>query len=559
MPSLPRTTLAIAALVLIGACSSGETRGASADAAGGTLIVTPVNDAVTVFPPLVGELTGKMVQDLVFDRLAEIDSALTTTDDRSFSPRLAKTWTWAPDSMSIAFTLDPRARWHDGAPVTASDVRYSFRAFMDPKVGSPTAPTLSNIDSVSVRDSATAVVWFKRRSPEQFYDVAYQLVIIPEHVYGKIPFDQLEHSDAIKTPIGTGRFRFVKWEPGVRMELVADTANFRGRAKLDRILIVPAIPPTGAVQVLTGQSDFQDAFPGDQLAALDSSKVARPLIARNLAYVFMGMNRSDPKSPKNAHPIFSDVRVRRALSMAVDREAMLRNEFGANGRLSHGPFNMNVPFADSAVHPLPFDTTAARALLDSAGWRAGPDGIRVKNGRPLRFSLLVSTTSVPRQHYAQMIQAALKKVGAQADIDLGDMRAVGERMAKHDWDAIMGGFSTDPSPTGAKQNWGTEGMGPSGQNFMNYSNPMVDALLDSAAKSFDPTKTKAYSARAFRAIIADAPAIFLYDMVLTYAVNRRVNVGPMRADAWWANLADWTIAPDRRIDRDRIGLTPAKP
>ena len=218
MPSLPRTTLAIAALALIGACSSGETRGASADAAGGTLIVTPVNDAVTVFPPLVGELTGKMVQDLVFDRLAEIDSALTTTDDRSFSPRLAKTWTWAPDSMSIAFTLDPRARWHDGAPVTASDVRYSFRAFMDPKVGSPTAPTLSNIDSVSVRDSATAVVWFKRRSPEQFYDVAYQLVIIPEHVYGKIPFDQLEHSDAIKTPIGTGRFRFVKWEPGVRMD-----------------------------------------------------------------------------------------------------------------------------------------------------------------------------------------------------------------------------------------------------------------------------------------------------------------------------------------------------
>lgn len=158
-----------------------------------------------------------------------------------------------------------------------------------------------------------------------------------------------------------------------------------------------------------------------------------------------------------------------------------------------------------------------------------------------------------------MMQAALKKVGVQVDIDLGDMRAVNERMGKNDWDATMIAFATDPSPTGVTQNWGTEGIGPAGQNMMRYSNRKVDALLDSASKSFDPAKTKSYAARAFQMINEDAPAIFLYDMVLTYAVNQRVNVGPMRTDGWWSDLADWTIAPDKRIDRDRIGLTPAKP
>ena len=89
---------------------------------------------------------------------------------------------------------------------------------------------------------------------------------------------------------------------------------------------------------------------------------------------------------------------------------------------------------------------------------------------------------------------------------------------------------------------------------MKYSNPKVDALLDSSASSFDPAKMKTYASRAFQQIIDDAPAIFLYDMTLTYAVNRRVTVAPLRTDEWWANLADWSIPPDKRIDRDRIGL-----
>ena len=551
--------LVLAAAAVFTACSSKENSPAGGSS-GGTMIVDASNDAVDVFPPYVGDQIGRMVQDLVFDRLAEIGPDLLTVGDKTFTPQLAKSWTWAPDSLSIAFSLDPRARWHDGRAVTANDVRYSFRTFVDPKVGSPVAPLLANVDSVSMRDSLTPVVWFKKHTPEQFYDVAYQLIIMPEHVYGAVPVEQLHTSPITRNPVGSGRFRFVKWDAGSRIELVADTSNYRGRAKLDRLIVTPVSEPAAAsTQVLSGQADFIFAFPIDQVSKLDSSKVARPVSLPQLAYAFMGMNQYDPKSKNNAHPIFSDVRVRRALSMAVDRVGMLRNVFGDKGRLAHGPFPMIVSFADSTLRLPPYDTTAAKALLDSAGWMVGGDGYRSKRGRQLHFNLLVPTSSAPRMRYAVLLQEQFRKIGARVDLDQLDPNAMNARQQAYDFDAIMAGFNTDPSPSGSKQNWSTAGIGPTGQNMLRYSNRTVDALLDSATSAFDPAQTKRHLTRAYQTLVDDVPAIWLYDYISIPAVNRRITTAPMRADEWWANLADWYIPADKRIDRDRIGLTPSKP
>ena len=555
-----RSLLLASALTLV-ACSSNDrsrSTAAASGAAGGTIIVPTLGDAGDVFPPFVNDIYGRLVQDLVFDRLAEIDTTLVTTGDKTFTPQLAQKWTWAPDSLSIAFSLDPRARWHDGKPVTASDVRYSFRTFVDPKVASPVAPLFFNIDSVSVRDPSTAVVWFKRHTAEQFYDVAYQLVVFPEHVYGSIPVEQLHTAPATRSPIGSGRFRFAKWDAGTRLEVVADTANYRGRAKLDRVILVPTDPATGAAQLLGGQADFMEAFPIDQTSKLDSNAFARPVPIPQLGYLFLAMN-PHARRPKNVpHPIFSDLRVRRALSMAVDRQSMLQNVFGGQGHLAHGPFAMTAPYADSSLHPPAFDTTAAKAMLDSSGWRIGANRIRAKNGRPLRFGV-VTNPSLFRRRYAVLLQEQFRRIGAQVDIEQLDNNANFAAREAGNYDGMLWGFAPDPSSGGVKQNWSTSGIGPNGQNFLEYSNPKVDALLDSASAASDPVKSKAYTSSAFRLIIDDAPAIWLYDLFFTDAVNRRINVTGMRSDEWWAHLADWTIPADKRIDRDRIGLTPPKP
>ena len=549
--------LLVAAGVALAACSTTDSR-PGPGATGGTVIMAPTSDASSIFPPSVFDLTGRMVQDQLFDRLAEIGPELVTIGDKDFTPRLAKSWTWASDSLSIAFSLDPRARWHDDKPVTAGDVRFSFKVYTDPKFASPVAPLLANLDSVTVRDSLTAVVWFKKHTPEQFYDVAYQLVPIPEHVYGGIPLEQLRTSPITQSPVGNSRFRFVRWDKGTRIELVADTSNYRGRAKLDRIVFTPSNPVTAATQLLTGQADFVESYPFDRASELDTSTVARAVVLPNFAYVFMAMNQFDPKSKNAPHPIFSDVRVRRALSMAVDRRAMLTNVFGDKGKLSYGPFAMSAPFADSTLRLPPYDTAAAKALLDSAGWRAGANGMRAKNGRPLRFALVVSPSPF-RRRYAVLMQEQFKTLGVQMDLDQVDDNAARAHMDNHDFDALMGAFSNDPSPSGVRQTWGTDGIAEGGQNFLRYSNKRFDTLLDSATSSFDPAKMKSYASRAFQTVIDDAPAIFLYDITLVYGVNRRITMAPTRTDEYWANLADWSIPAGKRIDRDRIGLTPAKP
>ncbi len=552
--------LLLGSAVLLSACTSNETSRASAGPDGGTLVIDVPGDAGTLFPPLVSEEVGRMITDQLFDRLAEIDSSLDVIGDKGFAPRLAKSWTWAPDSMSIAFSIDPKARWHDGKPVTASDVVYTFHAFTDPKLSSPSMTLLSNIDSVSVRDSLTPVFWFKKHTPTEFYDVAYQLVIIPEHVYGAVPFDKLATSDVVRHPIGTGRFRFVRWDAGSRIELISDTANYRGRAKVDRVIYTPASPATEMTQVLTGNADFMEAFPSDQVAKLDSSTVARPIVMPLLAYTYMAMNMRDPAAKSRPHPIFSDVRVRRALSMAVDRVGMLHNVFGNNGSLGYGPFPATLSFADTTLPVPPYDTAAAAALLDSAGWRRPASGaVRQKNGRPLRFTLLVPSSSLSRRRYAVLIQEQLRRIGAQVDIDELDPQTMNTRMVNGNFDAVLNLFGTDPAVGGTEQAWATSGIGPMGQNHIHYSNPAVDALLDSASASFDPAKSNAYARRAFATIIADAPAIWLYDWTNVNAINRRITTATMRPDEWWANLADWSIPADKRIARDRIGLAAAAP
>lgn len=554
---------ATAALIGCDSKSSGG-GGSGGGENGGTLVVVNGANPQQLFPPLVREIAGRFVQDQVFDRLAEIRPSLETTGDKVFDPRLAKSWTWSNDSLSIAFSIDPRARWHDGKPVTARDVQYSFNTFVDPKVGSPTATLLTNIDSVSVRDSLTAVFHFKKHTPEQFYDVAYQIIVMPEHVYGAVKPESLATSAVARAPIGSGRFRFVKWEPDVRLELIADTANYRGRAKLDRVILMPTEPTVAEARIMSGEGDFLDAFPIDHVPQLDTSTVAQAIVNPQLGYVYMGMNRYDPKAPDAPHPIFSDARVRRALAIAVDRQGMLQNVFGKSGRISHGPFPVAVRYADTTVKVPAFDTTAAKAMLDSAGWRVGANGVRSKNGRPLRFRLAAPMSSLFRRKYAVLLQEQLRRIGANVDVDIVDPGKLAEQTQLGDFDAVMGGFSTDPGVSGMKQPWATSGIdyvkgkGVQGQNALRYSNPKADVLIDSAMATFDPNKTKQYAARASQIIIDDVPAIFLYDIVVVHALNRRVTPVGIRGDEWWANLADWTIPPAKRIDRDRIGLG-AKP
>jgi len=290
-------------LALLACTGSDSTSGKST---GGTLTISTGGDPDVLIPSLVSVVQAAQMTDMIYDRLADIGDALNIVNDGGFKPHLADRWTWAPDSLSIAFHIDPRAKWHDGQRVTSSDVRFTFQNTMDSTLGSPVAALLGNIDSVTTPDSATATFWFHRHIPQEFYDATYQMPIMPEHIWTGIVPSAWRASDAAKHPIGSGRFRFVRWTPRVSVELVADTGNYYGAPKLNRVVWSIAQDFTGAVtRFLSGETDFFEALRPENIAEVAKHPDLAIKSYRGLNYQFAQFNLRDPANHARPHPLFA--------------------------------------------------------------------------------------------------------------------------------------------------------------------------------------------------------------------------------------------------------------
>ncbi|HET9423958.1 MAG TPA: ABC transporter substrate-binding protein, partial [Gemmatimonadaceae bacterium] len=196
------------------------------------------------------------------------------------------------------------------------------------------------------------------------------------------------------------------------------------------------------------------------------------------------------------------------------------------------------------------------AALDAAGWRRGADGVRTKNGRPLALDIIVPNVSLPRMRYADLIQDQLNRAGFRIEVARLAIPQWSQRQQKGDYDLSLLAQNTDPGVSGVQQFWSRHGLA-AGSNYLRYESSVADAYLDSAANAATAEDVKRYARLAFRRIVDDVPAVWLYSAVTTAAANRRIELAPFALDGWWGNLADWSIPADKRIDRDRIGLRPA--
>jgi peptide/nickel transport system substrate-binding protein len=525
----------------------------SARSAGGTLVISTGGDPDVLIPSLVQSIQGGQVVDMLYDRLADIGDSINILNDQGFTPRLADRWTWARDSLSIAFHINPRARWHDGVPVTSSDVRFTVASTKDSALGSPTAAVIANIDSVSTPDAATAIYWFHARTPQQFYDAVYQLPIMPEHVWKNIPPSGWRASEAARHPIGSGPYKFVRWIPRTVVEVVADTANYRGPPKLGRVIwsIAPDFQ-TAVTRFLSGETDFFEQLRPENVAEVAKHPELRIKPYRALTYLFAQFNLRDPANHDRPHPIFGNRELRRALTMATDRAAIVRNVYDTLARPALGPTVRAYLTTDPNLPQIPFDLARAKQILDSLGWRAtGADGIRARNGRPLQFTLSVPQTSSVRVRMAVLLQEQLRQAGVKVDIERLDFPVLIDKERRRAFDANIGQWNTQPSPGAALGSWGISGSrSTGGNNYGTYENPAFDANIDSALASFDLPTRRAYFTRAYETIIQDAPAIWLAEPMATVGYHSRLQLATLRPDAWWAHIPEWWIPADKRIPRD---------
>ena len=541
-------------IALVAACS-GPDVGRSDASTGGTLIISVGGDPETLLPPIASTTTAQIVGDLVYDRLAEIGDSLNTVGDYGFQPRLAEAWTWATDSLSISFRMNPAARWHDGVPVRAGDVVFTYKLYSDSINGSPYAVSLAGIDSVTAPDSLTATIWFHQRSPMQFYDAVNTMSILPQHILGAVRGPELRASSLSRTPVGSGRFRFVKWNTGQSIELAADTSNYRHRPNLDRVIIT--IAPdinTALTRLAGGEADMLEQIPAASFATVAKDTSLRISLTNGLDYNFVQFNLNDPKARSRAHRLFGAKEVRRALTMALDRRSIVRNAYDSLADVAVGPTVRAYPTTDPSLLQIPFSRDAAKKTLDSLGWKdLNGDGVREKNGTRLEFTLSVPAPSAARRSMAVLIQEQLGTVGAKVNIDVLDIPAFVDRQNRRAFDAVMGGWHVEPSPGGIRQTWGSGGAeSDNGSNYGSYRNPGFDAYVDSALSSGTLSDRRAHFSRAYQKIVDDAPAIWLAEPKRVMAIHKRIRTVGLRPDAWWANIAEWSIPAGERIARDRI-------
>ncbi len=522
----------------------------------GTVVISTAADADHLFPPLVATTLGQVISEQLFEPLASLGDSLNVIGDAGFEPRLADRWDWSADSLSIAFHLNPRARWHDGVPVRAADVKFTYGIYVDSALATPDATLFADVDSVSVRDSLTPVFWFKRRSPHQFYVAAAEMDIVPEHVYGKVPTTQLASSDLLRHPVGSGRFKFTRWTPGSRIEIASNAAHYRAPAKLDRVIWTIA-PDFGAAaaRFLTGEADFIESVRPEMLSQVEHTPTLRVVTAPGFKYGFLALNLRDPKRPGAPHPLFGDRALRRALTMAVDRSSIVRNVFDTLAVPGLGPMVHAMPTTDTAVAEIPFDPARATRLLDSLGWHDSKNGVRYRNGIPLEFTIVTPSSSKDRERLAVLLQDQFKRVGARVKVQKLELNTMMQQLATRDFDAVMATRSMDADPAAVRQSWGSNAAQEKGsKNYTGYASARFDAQLDRAASATSLAVARPLFTQAYQTIIDDAPAVWLFEPDNVVGVQRRIHLAPLRADAWWANLADWSVPVGQRIERDRVSL-----
>lgn len=482
-------------------------------------------------------LANHDVADQLFLRLAGIGPGMVTAGDHGFVPLLARHWT-RRDSLTLAFDLDPRARWHDGEPVTSRDVLFTMRRARDPEIAPRLANVTRRIAAVEAEGDHRVVFRFHEVYAEQLYDATFHTAIIPAHLLEHLPPTAAAWARYIQRPVGSGPYRWVRRQEGEFIELAANDRFFLGAPAIKRVIIRVAVSADARINlVLASEADATENIPPPltNIARVEAAGHIRivPVPSSNLGYLLF--NHRDPARLDQPHPILADRDVRRALILALDRRLVVRAVLGRYGEVPFGPASSQLWIQHGAPAPAGQDRSTARRLLAGRGWvDRDQDGVREnRRGEPLILNLLVATSSQQRQQMAAIVQEQLRQVGVRVELVRLEPAVWIERRAAGNFDIDFSAATQDPSPSGLAYSWSCDGPG----NVGRYCDRVADSLLFRAMSS--PSADRALWHRFLRRVEEVAPAAFLYSQTYVFAVNRRFPEVIIRPVSAWASLWRW--------------------
>jgi peptide/nickel transport system substrate-binding protein len=521
-------------LALILGCRQGDSRCPRCT----TLVVAATGNPDALLPPLVGGTVGRDISDLIYERLATLPARLPPADSSAYRTGLAVRWERV-DSVTLRFHLRSKARWHDGRPVTARDVAFSFEAYGDSALDASARATIARL-TVEAPDDSTVLVRFPEPDPEQWYTATWFVRVLPRHIWDSLPRSEWAKDTATARLIGSGPYRLSGWNRG--QSLTLERSSSGPGSTIARVVWRFAGDPDAALNLLLSHEADLIETVGDSARVArvraDSEFVAVDYPAA--VYGFLGFNLNGA----TGSPVRSR-EVRRALALAVDRNAAARAVFGTGAVAPPGPMSRILWIYDSTWTGIPFDGPAAGRALDEAGWaRQGRDSIRTRNGKTLALDILVPGTSLTRRNLAQILQETWRKLGVRATVTSVDFPVFQERLRSGRFDSFIGAWLDEPSPRHLAEQWTGRGIGK--LNYTGYRNPRFDSLLDRAAWFRGPPgEARAAWREALDTLNADGPAIWLYNPTQVAGIARRLEGVAIDPYSWLSGLPGWRVRSEK--------------
>lgn len=479
------------------------------------------------------------VTNVIFSRLIDWDS------QGKLVPGLAESWSVSDDHKVYTIKLRPNITFSDGSPLTAEDVAFTLTVLHDPKYDGDTDITLANIaggadykagkaDSVSglkVIDPLTLQVTTTQPGATTLAKIGGP--VLSKAWYGKNY--QRGNLDYLRTlngkPLGNGPYVYDKYIPGQEIRFHANTRFYRGTPPVPRFIYRVTNPSTNFQLFQTGETDY-DAF----TSRPDDIEQLRML---GFANINLYGSSDYSKVEFNLHrPALQDAKVRQALIYGLDRQKLIDVVYQGYGKVAIEPIApISWAWNANGVNPYQYNPARANQLLDEAGWKKGPDGIRVKAGKRLELTLLVSK-KVLNDALIPIAKENWQQIGVLLKPQVVDFNALMSQRKAGNYDLASFSTSTLNDPHDGVWDFYSKEATESG-----YNNPQVDALINQGNTELDPEKRKPIYNRLYQVLAEDPPAILLaYRQILSASSARVTGFKPDIYNGLTGSLPNVTIA-----------------
>jgi len=466
-------------------------------------------------PILATDSSSAEITGFLFNGLVKYDK-----NNQEIIGDLAKKF-YFKDDKTLIFELREGVKWHDGKSFSAQDVFFTYKTLISAEIASPYSAGFRFVKDVKILDKYTVEVDYKK--PYFKALETWMMGIIPEHLLKDEK--NLMNSQFNTHPIGTGPYKLTQLEFSKNIELSAFDDYFKGRPKIDKIAFhVIADPMTRLLMLKKSQLDIGSIEPLVMERQLQREFFEKFNIYEkiSLSYTYLGFNLRKKK--------FTDPRVRKALSLAINREELVDILFFKHAKVCSGPFLPGSIAFNSNVKVPQQNIARAKELLREAGY---------DESHPLKFEIATSNSSSIRPYAAEILQYQLQKAGVKVTLRVMEWQAFLNMVVfPHKFDTVLLGWGLSPTPD-PYMFWHSKSDKKGGFNLVGYHNSEIDKLIEESQSIIDKEKLAKIWQKMFAIIVHDNPYLFLYIPNSITAVNKEIkNIKPAIGGIWY-NYIEW--------------------